>query len=150
MLEGLTKYWGFYLVAVPDANGVGINDFAEALAQFTEYWEWVTDLRSLDVTRRAAQDEVNSRIASRHLRRVLAARIVVFRLFLQLAIQVDGTLQEKDRRIWLWFQLSGVVLRRLSQPSRAVNRAIISRGAVTCSQAGPVLLCYLAKPGRGI
>ena len=51
MLEGLTKYWGFYLVAVPDANGVGINDFAEALAQFTEYWEWVTNLRSLDVTR---------------------------------------------------------------------------------------------------
>ena len=109
MLEGLTKYWGFYLVAVPDANGVGINDFAEALAQFTEYWEWVTDLRSLDVTRRAAQDEVNSRIASRHLRRVLAACIVVFRLFLQLAIQVDGTLQEKHKRFWLWFQLFGEV-----------------------------------------
>ena len=99
MLEGLTKYWGFYLVAIPNTNGVGVRDLEEALNQVAQDSEWVSDLENIDVRERAAQGVVNSQIASKHLRKVLAARIVVFRLFLQLAIQVDGTLQEKHKRI---------------------------------------------------
>jgi hypothetical protein len=109
MLEGLTKYWGFYLVAAPDVSGVGVRDLKDALDRVAQYTEWKSDLRTVDIGERAAQEEVNSRIASKHLRRVLAARVVVFRLFLQLSIQVDGTLQEKHKRIWLLFQLSDVL-----------------------------------------
>jgi len=32
-----TKYWGFYMVAVPDANGVGVRDFQDALDDFALY-----------------------------------------------------------------------------------------------------------------
>jgi hypothetical protein len=76
------------------------------LGDVAQYSEWRSDLEEVDPGERARQEQVNSWIASKHLRKVLAARIVVFQLFLQLAIQVDGRLQEKHKRIWLLFQLS--------------------------------------------
>lgn len=94
MLEGLTKYWGFYLVAIRDVNGVGIRDLHDALVGVDGYEEWMSDLRPLPPVQRASQNKVNSLIASKNLHKVLAARIVVFRLFLELAILVDGNLQE--------------------------------------------------------
>jgi hypothetical protein len=60
---------------------------------------WVSHLEYVHIGERTAQENINSRIASEHLRKVLAARVVFFQLFLQLAIQVDGTLQEKHKRI---------------------------------------------------
>jgi hypothetical protein len=106
MMEGLTTYWGFYFVAVPDANGVGVGDLEDTLDEVARYQEWMSDLRPLSSEQRAGQNQINSQIASKHLQEVLAARIVVFQLFLQLAILVDGNLQEKHKRIWLLFQLS--------------------------------------------
>jgi hypothetical protein len=109
MLESLTIYWGFYLVAVPDSNGVGVRDMQEALEGITDYHEWISDLRPLTSAQRTIQNDTNHSIASKLLRKVLAARIVVFQLFLKLAIQIDGNLQEKHKRIWLLFQLSDVL-----------------------------------------
>ena len=106
MLEGLTKYWGFYFVAVPDINSVGIRDLHDALDDFAQYDEWMSDLRPLSPGDRALQNDTSSRIATKHLWKLLAARIVVFQLFLQLAIEVDGKILEKHKRIWLLFQLS--------------------------------------------
>jgi hypothetical protein len=108
MLESLTVYWGFYLVVVPDVNGVGIRDLQYALDQAADYYEWISDLRPLSSEKRAAQNDTNRLIASRLLKRVMAARIVAFQLFLELAIKVDGELQEKHKRIWLLFQLSNL------------------------------------------
>ncbi|KAK2464549.1 hypothetical protein APHAL10511_003407 [Amanita phalloides] len=84
IMEALTQYWGFYLVATPDANGVGIPDLRDALDSVAKYWEWVSDLHDVSPEKRAAQSD----------------------FFLDLAIQVDGCLQEKHKRIWLLFQLS--------------------------------------------
>jgi hypothetical protein len=39
MMEGFTKYWGYYLVAVLDANGVGIQDLLDALVEVNLYEE---------------------------------------------------------------------------------------------------------------
>ena len=106
MLEGLTKYWGLYMVAAPDMNGVGVQDLQDALEEAALHEEWVSDLNSVAPEERTAQNNINSQIASKQLKKVLAARIVVFKLFLQLAIQVNGKLQEKHKHIWLLFQLS--------------------------------------------
>jgi hypothetical protein len=106
MMEGLAKYWGFYLVAVPDTNGVGVTDLRDALHEVSLYDGWESDLSRLPPDDRTSQSELNRRVATRALQKVFAARIVVFELFLQLAIQLDGDLQEKHRRIWLLFQLS--------------------------------------------
>lgn len=105
MLESLTKFWGFYLVAGPDMNGVGVRDLRDALEDVAGYHKWVSDLRPLSLENRAIQSNTNSSIASNLLKRVLAARIVVFDLFLELAIKADGELLEKHKRFWLLFQL---------------------------------------------
>jgi hypothetical protein len=106
MMESLTRCWGFYLVAVPDVNGVGVRDLQDTLDEVAEYREWISDLSLLSSEKRAVQSELHSLIASKLLKKVLAARIVGFQLFLELAIQVDGELQEKHKRIWLLFQFS--------------------------------------------
>ncbi|KAF8338586.1 hypothetical protein F5887DRAFT_1236729 [Amanita rubescens] len=105
IMVALTKYWGFYLVATPDANGVGIRDLHDALELVARYREWVPDLRALAPEKRTNQNSINNQIAYRAFRRVLAARIVVFELFLQVATQINGALQAKHKRIWLLFQL---------------------------------------------
>jgi hypothetical protein len=105
MLEGLTKYRGFYLVTTPDPTDVGVGDLHSVLDKLLLYPQWVSDLKMVDTGKRAVQEAVNRQIVSRQLRKVLAARIVVFRLFLQLVIEVDGKLEEKHKRIWLLFQL---------------------------------------------
>jgi hypothetical protein len=106
MLEGLTEYWGFYLVAVWAVNGVGIRDLHDTLVEVDQYEEWMSNPCLLPPKQRASQNKVNSLIASKHLQKVLAARIVVFWLFLELVILVNGNLQEKHKHIWLLFQLS--------------------------------------------
>jgi hypothetical protein len=78
MLKGLTKYWGFYVVAAPDVTGVGVRDLHDALDDVAQCSEWRNDLEQVDARARAGEEKVNLRIASRHLRKVLAARIVVF------------------------------------------------------------------------
>jgi len=105
MFESLTKFWGFYLVAIPDSNGVGVRDLQDALEDIANYHEWVPDLTTLSLENRAIQNNVNSRIASKVLRKVLAARIVVLNLFLDMAIKADGELLEKHKKSWLLFQL---------------------------------------------
>jgi len=73
---------------------VGIPDLAQ----------WVSSLRFVCASKRAHQNYLNIRIAWKQLQKILAARAVVFKLFLQLAIKVDGKLLEKHKRIWLLFQ----------------------------------------------
>ena len=104
MLEGFTKHWGFYFVAAQDINRVGIPDLADALDEMGQDLQWVSDLRFVSADARARQNDLNSRIARKQLQKILAARTVVFKLFLQLAIKVDGELLEKHKRIWLLFQ----------------------------------------------
>jgi len=104
-MEALTKYWCFYFVVTPDANDVGIRDLQDALELVARYREWVPNLKEVSPERRTTQNNTNNQIASRAFRRVLAARIVIFQLFLQVAKQVDGCIQEKHKRIWLLFQL---------------------------------------------
>lgn len=103
-MESLTKFWGFYFVAVPDANGVGVHDLRDALLGVARDYEWVSDLRPLSLEKRVIQSQLNSSIASHLFKKVLAARLMVFELFLELAIKIDGELLEKRKRTWLLFQ----------------------------------------------
>jgi hypothetical protein len=76
ILEGLMKYWGFYLAAIPDVAGVGVRDLHNFLNELHVNVEWESDLANTDEGTRYAQEEVNSQIASRHFRKLLAARIL--------------------------------------------------------------------------
>ena len=100
-------YWGFYFTVLPDRRGVGAGDLEYALAEVASDPRWTEDLRLLhDAGERVGKSHANSLIASRPLKKVLAARIVVFELFLKLAKDLDGELEERHKRAWLFFQLS--------------------------------------------
>jgi hypothetical protein len=66
MMEGLTKYWGFYFVVAPDVNGVGVRDLQDALDEVALDEEWMSDLRPLSSKQQASQNELNYLIASIH------------------------------------------------------------------------------------
>ena len=85
---------------------------------------WVSNLR-LSPSHRDPQNDLNSRIAWKQLQTILAARIVVFKLFLKLAIKVDGELQEKHKRLWLLFQSGQVNLKRTHPFLHIVNDCLV-------------------------
>ena len=105
MLELLITYWGFYFVAIPDVNGVGIEDLREVLLELTLNPSWVADLQE-NPENRVNQNRINIGIASLPLKRALAARIAVFELFIELAVKADGKLLEKHKHSWLLFQVA--------------------------------------------
>jgi hypothetical protein len=99
-------YWGFYFVAAPNGN-IGIRDLHDVLAELRQNGDWERDISVIhDDDGRARKSDSNSRIATRALKKVLAARIVAFELFLEAVIKVDKKLEEKHKRSWLLFQLS--------------------------------------------
>ena len=91
-------------------------DLADALDKMGQDPQWVSDLRSVSPGKRALQNDLNKRIAWRHLQTIMAARIAVFKLFLKLAIKVDGKLSEKHKRIWLLFQSDSLSPKRTRHP----------------------------------
>lgn len=100
-------YWGFYFVVIPDGNGIGIRDLHDVLEELRQNGDWEPDISDTDAgASRARKSDSNSRIATRALKKVLAARIVAFELFLEAVIKVDKKLEEKHKRSWLLFQLS--------------------------------------------
>ena len=90
---------------IPDWHGVGVQDLQDALLDAARYEEWVSDLRPLSPDECVTQSATNSCIASKLFKKVLAAQLVVFELFLELAVKVDGELLEKHKHFWLLFQL---------------------------------------------
>ncbi|KAF8238519.1 hypothetical protein L208DRAFT_1387485, partial [Tricholoma matsutake] len=78
----------------------------DTLKDIADYQEWTSDLSHLSSGQWVHQNDLSSLIASKHLWKVLAVRVVIFQLFLWLTIMVDRKLQEKHKHIWLLFQLS--------------------------------------------
>ena len=106
ILEGLTKSWGLYLVTARDNNGVGVNDLEASLNCIRQYEDWTEDIRHYEGSDRNDRHKANIHISNRAIRKVFAARLVVFRLFLQLAEAHDGYIGPEHQRLWLLFQLS--------------------------------------------
>jgi hypothetical protein len=105
-LEGLTKFWGLYFVAARDNNGVGVNDLEAALGDVGQYEDWTVDVRLYEGQDRTDRNKYNIYISNRAIRKVVAARLVVFRSFLQLAKARNGNVGPEHQRHWLLFQLS--------------------------------------------
>jgi hypothetical protein len=98
-------------VATVDTNHVGVGDMKAAISAVSNYPDWTEDLRNCAADQRAAREASNRRITTKVLMKVLAARMIVFELFLELAVKMDGQLQEKHTHAWLMFQISNVLNR---------------------------------------
>jgi hypothetical protein len=108
-MEGLSQRWGLYLVAAVDTNRVGVSDMQAAMSAVSNYPGWTADLRNHTTDERVNLETSNRAIATKVLMKMLAARVVVFELFLEAAVKMDGQLQKKHQHDWLLFQLSDVL-----------------------------------------
>ena len=77
-----------------------------ALADIGQYEDWTDDIRHYLGQDQNNRNKSNIHISNRAIRKVFAARMVVFRLFLQLAEARDGNVGPEHQRLWLLFQLS--------------------------------------------
>ena len=101
LLEGLTKYWGFYFVTAQDVRKVSVFDMMNnALDSMPTYEGWTQNLKSVPIENREACELLNRNTASGVLQKVFAARTVVFELFLQLCKELDGGLKDKHKFMW--------------------------------------------------
>ena len=105
ILEGLIKYWGLYFVVARDENNVGVDDLENVLNDIDLYKDWTDDLRIFNGPAQQEREKSNIQISNRAVKKVLAARLVVFELFLQLAVAPDRRILPEHPRIWLLFQL---------------------------------------------
>ncbi|THU75976.1 hypothetical protein K435DRAFT_974625 [Dendrothele bispora CBS 962.96] len=103
LLEGLCENWGLFFTCEPDFNKLGsseiskvINDVLHRVPGFQAFTE---SLHSSDI---------NRRIAHRHFSEILLSRLLVFKLFLEYAL--DNGITEGHKRLWLLAQLSPGIL----------------------------------------
>jgi len=104
-LECLAAYWGLYFVTALDSGRVGVADLSRTMDLICQHPEWKTDLSFVPFRERSSQHDRNHRIATNHLMKLLIAPMLVFEMFLQEAIQLDGKLEDGHRYSWLLFQL---------------------------------------------
>ena len=81
----------------------------DAILSVRDHPNWTVDLQKHTPQERATFQTINQDIATQVFMKVLAARVVVFEQFLELAIQMDGHLQQKHKHAWLMFQLSDLL-----------------------------------------
>ncbi|KAK2467902.1 hypothetical protein APHAL10511_000197 [Amanita phalloides] len=124
LLQCLTRHWGFYFPSGKDAHGVGVSDMYTALMSLDSYPGWTSNLQSLPQRERMACETRNKQISSRKLQKVFAARAIVFRLFLGLCEEVNGESTEKDKHLWLKFQLSEAINPNTIRPAHPFVRVI--------------------------
>jgi hypothetical protein len=107
LFEGLCKHWGFYFVSARDTNGIGAQDLEFTIARMWTTQGWVInifkDRAQKDI---AVADAENEKIAFNQIYKVLLARWMVFRTFIEVAKKQNGDLLPNNiKHDWLIFQL---------------------------------------------
>ena len=111
LFEGLCKHWGFYFVSARDTNGIGAQDLEFMIARMWTTQGWVTnifkDRAQKDI---AVADAENEKIVFNQIYKVLLARWMVFRTFIEVAKKQNGDLLPNNiKHDWLIFQLLPVI-----------------------------------------
>ncbi|KAH9970961.1 hypothetical protein BGW80DRAFT_1324650 [Lactifluus volemus] len=121
LFEGLCRHWGFYFVAAQDTDGIGAIDLQHVIERMR------FDLRSYYTSHR------NREIAFYLLYKVLLARWVVFRTFIEVAREKNsGTLPSTIKRDWLIFQVFPVFAIR-DEPFYAIINECLVRASMRFS-----------------
>lgn len=103
MLEGLCHNWGFYFTCTPDRGYLpSSEDLSTALMNVTFHTNLMEDI-SLDTEGRGALNR-NRAIAHWQFSCVLAARLFVFKEYVQLISDMDDTKEVEMRTRWVILQ----------------------------------------------
>lgn len=108
LLDGLSTRWGFYLTADPGVDDIGSKDLMEIITGMPNKLEWVNDVfnGASDPKDIQARSRTNERLAMLEISRLLVARWSIFKAFLEVAEQDDGSLPPDIKKSWLLFQIT--------------------------------------------
>lgn len=105
IFQGLCHRWGFYFVAARDDNGIGMEDLQSMIAAMPESTGWVQQIFTGPLGKRTLERNENERIATKRVYKVLVARWIVFRTFIEVArAENSGNLPESAMYDWLLLQ----------------------------------------------
>ncbi|KAG8845013.1 hypothetical protein FRB91_002127 [Serendipita sp. 411] len=107
ILECLCRTWGFYFVAQQGPDRVGSTDLSAAIRSMTSYTDWKGDifLNTPSMNDRESANDSNCGVAHKLVHKVLIARWVVFRIFIEVYREKNrGTLPDKSKYDWVVFQ----------------------------------------------
>jgi hypothetical protein len=111
LFQGLCKNWGFYFVAARDTQGIGSPDLESMMRRMESSTGWMHNIfggRSATETELA--NKVNGVIAGNRVLKVMLARWLIFRTFVEVTrSENSGSLPEKTRHDWLLFQILPIV-----------------------------------------
>jgi hypothetical protein len=100
--EGLCHHWGFYFTARTTPDGVGSSDLEEILGLLYQDGR----LAALTADNHDVALTENQELASRYFLRVLYARIVIFRIFIECASLMHSGITEDHKTRWLLLQVA--------------------------------------------
>jgi hypothetical protein len=103
LLEGLSRNWGYYFTARTKPDDIGSCDIETVL-------EEMRDHQQLDpLSRQEDRDTTlfrNQDIAARRLLLPLYVRTLIFRIYLQVALEQSGELTDEHKKKWLILQIA--------------------------------------------
>ncbi|KAJ3876541.1 hypothetical protein F5051DRAFT_31728 [Lentinula edodes] len=104
LYEGLCKHWGLFFTAAVDTFGLGSVDVQSVVNQRLPYDRYFTAvLNDEDATSDSGPVLANIALAYRRFSETLLARLLVFKLYIE--IVAKGEIQEVHKRRWLLAQL---------------------------------------------
>jgi hypothetical protein len=107
LFEGLCQNWGFYFVAAQGNDHIGARDLEIMIEMMSKTSGWISNIfvgRQQDDISNA--NTVNEEIADKRISKVILARWTVFRLFIEVAKELNGgALADNIRTHWLLFQI---------------------------------------------
>jgi hypothetical protein len=98
LLEGLHRHWGFYFTACNQPDGVGSSDLRLALQKLDDSLISITPTNEPIVKRENVQRAEHTFLA------VLCARVTIFRVFVECALEL-GLVIASQKHSWLLLQL---------------------------------------------
>jgi hypothetical protein len=111
LFEGLHTHWGFYFPTAQDTNGVGAQDLELMIGKMSATEGWTDDIFKGPTASIQGANAKNEKIALNRLNKVLLARWMVFRTFIEVARDRNaGNLPDTIKRDWLLFQILPLVV----------------------------------------
>jgi hypothetical protein len=117
VMEGLCHHWGFYILSSEGVAGEGSQDLHYQLdATLAAQSGWCRMLPPPSHPRYRFLVERNRALASHAFMRVIIARLLVLKEFLNVAIAEEGALRPSHMKMWLYSQLSPTEMFEIMDP----------------------------------
>nr|GAT55232.1 predicted protein [Mycena chlorophos] len=138
ILEALCEYWGFYYIKRADGRDLGSNDLRLCITRIESHEGFIADLEScrstLDDDACKVQGRKNSQIAEKCISHIFLARHLIFKLYLEVVLDLGYQPSKEYSRRWVLLQLMPSLLSGLQEDIFGELSLRISAGDLSSAQ----------------